>query len=267
MICNASDFACYEWNPLDPVAEDRLHIGKEYAIMILNRPIKVPQLLMIDLWNNAKLRITVDRGTQRWLTFCEKLKSDRGLDVTLNPDIVSGDLDSVDPTSLEHVKSLGCEIRETIDQNNTDFRKAIGVIMDRNIELNSVLVVAEHSGRLDHIISNLNVHFTTDALLSDSNIQMYHLAGDSLTWLLKPGHHVIRIPKRLRDRSAWCSLLPVGSACNVTSSGLKYNMENSRLEMGGLVSSSNTYDSEKESVELLVDQKIIWSMGLGFNDD
>ncbi|XP_039290625.1 thiamin pyrophosphokinase 1 isoform X2 [Nilaparvata lugens] len=222
---------------------------------------------MIDLWNNAKLRITVDRGTERWLTFCEKLKSDCGSEVTLNPDIVSGDLDSLDPSILQHMRSLGCEIRETEDQDNTDFRKAVGVVIDKKIELDSLLVVGEHSGRLDHIVSNLNVHFTTDELLSNKNVQMYHLAGDSLTWLLKPGHHKIRIPQRLRDCNAWCSLLPVGTSCNVTSTGLKYNMENSRLELGGLVSSSNTYDSDKESVELLVDKKIIWSMGLGFKDD
>jgi len=55
-------------------------------------------------------------------------------------------------------------------------------------------------------------------------LQVIQVASNSLTWLLKPGLHSIRIPEILVQRQSWCGLLPFGcSVDHITTTGLKWN--------------------------------------------
>lgn len=56
------------------------------------------------------------------------------------------------------------------------------------------------------------------------NGRIFLLGSNSLTWLLPKGQHVIYIPDVLRKNHEWCALLPIGSPCNVTTTGLKWNL-------------------------------------------
>ncbi|XP_075230646.1 thiamine pyrophosphokinase 1-like isoform X2 [Lycorma delicatula] len=253
-----------KWSPLHP-SDMNAVLFDQYAVIILNQPILIPTKLMVNLWNSANVRMTVDGGTARWYKFCDDAKR-KNLQINcLHPDIVSGDFDSLPNIIIDLAKKNGCEVLRTPDQNYTDFRKALQILHDKNLEINTIIAVVENSGRLDQTLANLNTHFMIDSIFM-KDVNLYSLASDSLTWLLKPGKHSICIPERLRASMLWCSLMPVGGPANVTTSGLYYNMCDRKIEFGGLVSSSNSYNGD-EVVTVETDGNVLWSMGLGFDDN
>jgi len=75
----------------------------------------------------ARVTVTVDGGTQRWLKYLEE----QGIDV-LNgeheryvPDLITGDMDSCSPSMIEKLENIGSTIVKTPDQNYTDYTKAL----------------------------------------------------------------------------------------------------------------------------------------------
>lgn len=69
----------------------------------------------------------MDGGTNRWLKYLEEI----GIDVLHDeyrkyvPDLITGDMDSCSETTIRKLKSLGSTVIETLDQNHTDFTKAL----------------------------------------------------------------------------------------------------------------------------------------------
>ncbi|GAB0094794.1 Thiamine pyrophosphokinase [Sergentomyia squamirostris] len=230
---------------------------EDYALVVLNRPINCEENFVIELWNSAQIRLTVDGGTDRWLNFSSKSSSSRKI---LPPDMVTGDFDSIHPETLTTMKSLNCDIIRTPDQNETDFTKAIRELKPRlnarNVE--TVIVLAETSGRLDQIMANINTLFKAQTFSPELDI--FILSSDSLSWLLSPGHHSITIPRRILDQKLWCSVIPIGRKCVVTSRGLKWNMTGQTIQFGGIVSTSNTY-SGLDRVEITTSDHVLWCMG------
>ncbi|XP_015602990.1 thiamin pyrophosphokinase 1 isoform X2 [Cephus cinctus] len=238
----------------------------KYAVVILNRPIRWKQELLLQIWKNAKIRVTVDGGTNRWITFLgqqgESVLSGKCKEYM--PDIITGDFDSICPQILEKLKSNGAMVINTPDQNDTDYTKALMQLgaysKNQNIQLDGVYVFADTSGRIDHIVANINTLYKSNHLLG--NIKVINVASNSLTWLLQPGKHKIIIPNDLVEHSSWCSLLPFGTPVNcISTRGLKWDLENSTMEFGGLISSSNTYNGYPE-VTVTTDTATIWTMGI-----
>ena len=86
-----------------------------------------------------------------------------------------------------------------------------------------MIAVCETSGRLDQILTNLNTLFKAKNIVG--NLPVYQLASDSLTWLLKPGHHHILAGEEIVQKHGWCSLVPLGAKVeHVTTTGLKWNL-------------------------------------------
>ena len=69
----------------------------------------------------AKIKVTVDGGTNEWFSFSKSIDQK----VNLAPDLVTGDFDSVQPQLLNYYKSLGSKIIHTPDQNETDYQKSL----------------------------------------------------------------------------------------------------------------------------------------------
>lgn len=74
----------------------------------------------------AKHRVLVDGGTNRWLSFLHDLP-DEGRELK-NPDVVSGDFDSVNENTLEFFREKGATIEPTPNQDETDFTKAVRLL-------------------------------------------------------------------------------------------------------------------------------------------
>ncbi|XP_076636902.1 thiamine pyrophosphokinase 1-like isoform X1 [Colletes latitarsis] len=250
------------WDPIN-VLNPPTHY--KYAVIILNRPLLWKRDILFNIWEKAQINATVNGGTLRWIHYLEK----QGIDL-LNkkyseyvPDLITGDMDSCSPAVLEQMKSMGSMVVETPDQNLTDYTKAlieIGQLNKKaNLKLKAIYVFVETSGRCDHILANINTLYKSDQYIKD--VQIIQIANNSLTWLLKRGFHTINIPNTLVQNSSSCGLFPIGEPTNsITTTGLKWNLNNATMRFGGLVSSSNTYTSSKITIH--TDSPVIWTMSI-----
>ncbi len=219
------------------------------------------------------MRVLVDGGTDRWLTY---LQEQNLLDKLEDPELITGDLDSASKESLKYFEDRGSNLIRTPDQNDTDFTKCLRIVFPliEKHGIESVLVLADSSGRIDQIMANINTLFKIENIRSKSNsngfvpvVPVYLMSSNSLSWLLVEGTHKIHIPESIKHR--WCALIPIGSKCQATTKGLKWNLNNTVMEFGGLVSTSNTYNPDNFTgiVEITTDSPLLWSMGTNSLDD
>lgn len=75
---------------------------------------------------SASFCITVDGGTDRWYEFVNTLPE--GCLSNIDPDVVSGDLDSVTLERLRNCENNGIKVIKTEDQDKTDFTKALEIV-------------------------------------------------------------------------------------------------------------------------------------------
>lgn len=136
----------------------------------------------------------MDGGSTRWLRW---LKEHNLSDKMKPPNLITGDLDSCHPDSLEFFSSLGVEICQTMDQNETDFTKSLKVLetFTKDLKIKNIIVLCENSGRMDHIAANINSLFKCH---QRSSVPVFILTSNSISWLLQPGHHQIHIPSTLK---------------------------------------------------------------------
>lgn len=249
------------WRPLDAFHGDAQY---EYAMIVLNRPLDWRHDGLLHFWRKARLTVTVDGGTQSWLRYLE----DQGIN-PLNggyehyvPHLITGDMDSCPPSVINKLERKGSTVIITSDQDQTDYTKALLQVAHytrtHNIYLGEIYVFGETSGRFDHIIGNINTLYKSDKLVGD--IRVIQVAKNSLTWILKPGLHTIYVPCHFVQRKFWCGLLPFGWPVNrITTTGLKWNLCNTTMQFGDLISTSNTYEDSKVTVN--TDTSVIWTMG------
>ncbi|CAD7092130.1 unnamed protein product [Hermetia illucens] len=249
------------WTPVELI-EPSEHKNFNYALLVLNTRIALPKTVTCSLWQNAKHRVLVDGGTNRWLSFLHDLP-DEGRELK-NPDVVSGDFDSVNENTLEFFREKGATIEPTPNQDETDFTKAVRLlepILEKK-QITSIIAIQEHGDRFDHIMGNINTLYKANKFLKDT--RSYLISEGSLTWLLAPGKHSIHVPMHLVDNQRWCSLVPISGKTIVTTKGLKWDLENGELEFGKLVSTSNTYASQ--NLEVTTNNYLLWSMGVFYFD-
>ena len=60
--------------------------------------------------------------------------------------------------------------------------------------------------------------------------------------------------------SKWCSLVPMGTACRVTTTGFRWNLNNQILSFGSLISTSNEFDKNERLCRIETDRPLLFSM-------
>ncbi|XP_033163699.1 thiamin pyrophosphokinase 1 [Drosophila mauritiana] len=252
----------FKWTPGNLINENFKLGDHGHVCVVLNRQIQVPAHVVKLLWKNAAVRCAVDGGSNHWRDFVvaqamSKKANGSAPTTPLEPlDVITGDFDSITEETVDFFKTTPKV--HTPDQDATDFTKAMAVLQPvmAQRKIQDVVVFHDTSGRLDQVMANLNTLYKSQK----DNCNVFLLSGDSVTWLLRPGKHTIKVPVDLVTSQRWCSLMPVGSSAhNVTTTGLKWNLYHAQLEFGGMVSTSNTYATEFVQVE--TDANLIWSMG------
>ena len=148
-------------------------------------------------------------------------------------EVVIGDLDSVDPRALDAAVAAGATVEaHPREKDATDLELALDAVIARRIErgITRLTVVGGGGGRLDHHLANLLV------------MASERCAALTLDAWLAPAHvMVVRDQVELQARvGALCSLLPVhGPAIGVTTSGLRYALDESTLAPGSTRGVSN----------------------------
>ncbi|ELU17046.1 hypothetical protein CAPTEDRAFT_168987 [Capitella teleta] len=240
-----------EWCPLGCLVEDS---NEKIALIKLNTPILDEVSCFKRLWSKAVLKACTDGAINR-LYGCKDLDQ-----LKYVPDFISGDFDSAKKEVLEHYRNLGSEIHPTPDQDATDFTKCLGLTLSKlqesNTRVDSIVAHASQWGRFDHVMGNINSLFLAHRMTS---IPVYIVSAESLVFLLPKGQHLLHIDRHLIGTH--CGLIPIGQVCHqVTTSGLRYNLQQQELKFGELVSTSNAVEDGKGSVYVETDHPLLWTM-------
>lgn len=221
------------------------------ALLILNQPFT--DIHCFDsIWSSARFKVCADGGYQK---LHEYVTSQALRPEDFRPDVILGDLDSIDDATLREAKLAAIEIVEIRDQSENDFQKAIRYIIARlrgvcHGPLN-IVVLGALDGRFDHTAASLS---------------LLHEYPDERIWLISPHSVVTLVPAGKTcitlDRSiegSTCGLIPFAGPAIVTTGGLKWNLKNQRMSMGGLISSSNELLDDL-TIEVETDHPLVWTI-------
>jgi len=137
----------------------------------------------------------------------------------LIPNVIIGDLDSVNSQTLKYFSRRKVTIRKVVDQNKNDLEKAILFALSK--KFNVINIVGFGGKRLDHTLNNLSI---LKKFYRKAKIKIYdngfvgEIIGKSAEFECKVGDII--------------SLIPLPKAVGVTTTGLKYPLKNGTLEFG-----------------------------------
>ncbi|XP_048238448.1 thiamin pyrophosphokinase 1-like [Haliotis rufescens] len=222
------------------------------VLLILNRPLEPEIKVLKQLWSKAVYRACADGGSNR---LYNTMGGDRDSYI---PNIITGDFDSAHKSVLDYYRNKGVDVVITEDQDETDFSKCLRVTLQKTADLqyDFITVIGAFGGRLDHLFGNINTLFLAHTLTKKPVVL---ISEGSVACLLGQGKHVLKVDTGLEDD--WCGLIPMGATCDhVTTTGLKWNLDNQALQFGDLISTSNTYDGS-QAVTIETDKPLLWTMG------
>ncbi|XP_051141588.1 thiamine pyrophosphokinase 1 isoform X2 [Andrographis paniculata] len=167
-------------------------------------------------------------------------------------------MDSIREEVLTSYKNMGTKIVDASDdQDTTDLHKCILYIQDlpnlKNQNL-CILVAGALGGRFDHEMGNINV------LCKFPHMRIVLLSDDCLIQLLPSSqHHEIHIQSAVEGPH--CGLIPItGPSKRNRTTGLQWNLADTEMSFGGLISTSNVVKGEVVTVES--DANLLWTVSL-----
>lgn len=175
-------------------------------------------------------------GRIYWIAADGGLRFIRQLEKT--PDLIIGDMDSVDPRALRQFEMLGINVqRYPPEKDETDLELALKWAAAHNYT--DIQVMGAIGGRVDQTLANMYLLALPD--LQGCKVRFLH--GDESVFLLRSGRH------RLRGTPGdTLSLLPLkGDVAHVRTEGLYYPLNGETLHFGPARGVSNVF-TENEAV-------------------
>jgi thiamine pyrophosphokinase len=209
-------------------------------VVVLANGDPLPSTLLPDVADaidRARLTVAADGGLHH---------ADRaGRDV----DVIVGDLDSVAPAALARARRSGTEVIEhPADKDATDLELALSLVVERwdRDTPAEVLVIGGHGGRTDHLLANVLLlgaeRYARLRIRAWLGTDVVHVVRDTVTFAGAPGSTV--------------SLMAVhGPATGVTTTGLRFPLEDARLEPGSSRGISNELSAARATVA--VDEGVV----------
>ena len=164
--------------------------------------------------------------------------------IGINPDVIIGDLDSV---YGEFPNSL---IIEDPSQCNTDFEKALNYINKNHP--GKTLVLGANGGFLDHILNNINIIIENELTFYSKEMTGFIIKG--------PGHFTTNL-----NFNSKISLFGISKAI-VSTSGLKWELNEELLEFPGKNSSLNRVVAEEVNINVVKGKLLIMIYNMIIND-
>ncbi|KAG2355044.1 thiamine pyrophosphokinase [Suillus spraguei] len=233
---------------LDPRASKDLSISR--ALIILNQPFSAE--LLKTLWAASEWHACADGGANR-LHDVLGASGDPNLRSSFLPDMVKGDLDSLRDDVRSYYTSLNVPVIHDSDQNSTDLMKCVQALEEKerltgrevklcfyhyqknsSLEQFEIVILGGLSGRLDQTVHTLSYLHK----LRKTRKRVFVVTDDNVGWVLNEGEHLIHINHDVLGQT--CGLLPVGiDSTTLTTTGLRWNLDNTESSFDGLVSTSN----------------------------
>ncbi|TFK40306.1 thiamine pyrophosphokinase Thi80 [Crucibulum laeve] len=241
------------WN-VDFLQKDPVHKDCKRALIILNQPFS--RGLFHRLWNSTQLHYCADGGSNRlYDTLNDSPTREQYL-----PDLIKGDLDSIRSDVRAYYELKGVRVVQDHDQNSTDLMKCIRTLQDLEETEGSkqydIILLGGLSGRLDQTIHTLSYLHK----LRKTRRHVYAVTDDNIGWVLDEGTHDIAIDHDVLGQT--CGLLPVGiDSTKLSTSGLKWNLNEDISSFDGLVSTSN-HLVPGQDVRISTTRPIWWTVEL-----
>ncbi len=164
------------------------------------------------------------------------------LGLNVNPDLLIGDLDSVQPERVERLQRAGTEVTPHPQRKDaTDLELALLEAHARGTQ--ETVVLGAIGSRWDQSIANLLLGANPEW----ADMRVRFLSGSQEAQVLRPG-------RRLEiegDPDDLVSLIPLrGDAHGITTKGLAYPLDGSSLTFAGTRGISNYIEDTPASVEL-----------------
>ena len=215
---------------------ERTHLDRGAAdVVVLVNGAPMPASLLDDVADAidaSTLSVAADGG----LSHADR--AGRGVDVVI------GDLDSVEPDMLERARTSGSEvIVHPTDKDATDLDLALELVARRwdGTRPARVLVVGGHGGRTDHLLGNLLL--IASERHRELRITMW--SGVEVVTVVRETAHLTR------HSGTVVSLLAAnGPASGVTTSGLRFPLDDATLEPGASIGLSNELTGERAEVHV-----------------
>jgi thiamine pyrophosphokinase len=202
------------------------------------------------------------------------------------PHVLVGDMDSCPAEHLALFRDvLGCRVQPSACQDTTDLEKALAFLEQHQQQqqqqvdgggsescdaIRLIVFYGAFGGRLDHELASLSaLHKHQQQHQQQQGSQQHRrillMDRDNCVELLQRGKHCIYPSCALEPSSdndddataTTCAVVPLaGAAASVTSTGLKYNLQHTRLAMGELISTSNALAASCVTID--TSDPLIW---------
>jgi len=160
----------------------------------------------------------------------------------ITPDMVIGDLDSIEPDDLKSLQSKGVEIiQHPVKKDQTDLELALRLAVKRGAD--EIVLFGAMGMRWDMSIANILL--PVEPYLSNTSIRIIN--GLHEITMLKTGKQITFYG----EKGDILSLIPVGrDAIGITAGNLEYPLKNSTLQFGSTRGISNVFMEKSATVSL-----------------
>ena len=178
---------------------------------------------VLSIESNFEEIIAVDSGIEHLLN------------LSLNPNTLIGDLDSISKKSLDEVKKNGVKILAfNSNKDQTDFELALNYLEEA--EKSEVYIIGGESGEIDHLISIF--------LLIPSKSFF-----ENIIWLYGDKKIIFRQKIELNIKKLTkFSIIPLSDLTNLSIDGAEWNLDNKDIQFGETLTLRNSTNEEQLNI-------------------
>ena len=178
---------------------------------------------VLSIESNFEEIIAVDSGIEHLLN------------LSLNPNTLIGDLDSITKKSLDEVKKNGVKILAfNSNKDQTDFELALNYLEEA--EKSKVYIIGGESGEIDHLISIF--------LLIPSKSFF-----ENIIWLYGDKRIIFRQKIELNIKKLTkFSIIPLSDLTNLSIDGAEWNLDNKDIQFGETLTLRNNTNEEQLNI-------------------
>ena len=178
---------------------------------------------VLSIESNFEEIIAVDSGIEHLLN------------LSLDPNTLIGDLDSISKKSLDEVKKNGVKILAfNSNKDQTDFELALNYLEEA--EKSKVYIIGGESGEIDHLISIF--------LLIPSKSFF-----ENIIWLYGDKRIIFRQKIELNIKKLTkFSIIPLSDLTNLSIDGAEWNLDNKDIQFGETLTLRNSTNEEELNI-------------------